>query len=161
MIVASAPPLLIVISRMITSRKLDVLGFVAGISFLITGIISIAQPSPAVSSICESITPLLIGVFCLLSLLPIKFGNFESRPLIFQITNQLMPRINNEEEITVEDEQRLHQQQQQQRATSNTADKSKVLNWVYTNMAKFRSDLRILTACWGIVLIIGFIQHWV
>lgn len=68
-----------------------------------------------------------------------------------------MPRINNEEEITVEDEQRLHQQQRQQRATSNTADKSKVLNWVYTNMAKFRSDLRILTACWGIVLIIGFI----
>lgn len=68
-----------------------------------------------------------------------------------------MPRINNEEEITVEDEQRLHQQQQQQRGSSSTTDKSKVLNWVYTNMAKFRSDLRILTACWGIVLIIGFI----
>lgn len=160
MIVASAPPLVIVISRMITTRKLDILGFVAGISFLITGIISIAQPSPAVSSICESIVPLLIGVLCLLSLLPIKFGNFELRPLIFQITNQLMPRVGSDEDITVEDEQRLQQQQsqqQQERTSSSKTDKSKVLNWVYTNMAKFRSDLRILTACWGIVLIIGFI----
>lgn len=71
-----------------------------------------------------------------------------------------MPRVGSDENIAVEDEQRLqHQQsqQQQERTSSSKRDKSKVLDWVYTNMAKFRSDLRILTACWGIVLIIGFI----
>lgn len=55
------------------------------------------------------------------------------------------------EGLEEQDEQRLQQQQQQQ------LDKSKTLNWVYTHMAKFRNDLRILTACWGIILIVGFI----
>ncbi|KAK4512443.1 uncharacterized protein ATC70_003143 [Mucor velutinosus] len=149
MIIASCPPLVIVVCRMIKSRTLDVLGFVAGVSFLITGIISIAQPSPAVSSICESIIPLLIGVFCILSLFPIKIGTFELRPLVFQITNQLMPRPPVDEKLAEQDEQRLQQQQQ--------CDKSKTLNWVYTHMAKIRNDLRILTACWGVMLIVGFI----
>ncbi|KAI8639684.1 hypothetical protein BD408DRAFT_349445 [Parasitella parasitica] len=154
MIIASCPPLVIVVSRMIKSRTLDILGFVAGLSFLITGIISIAQPSPEVSSICESIAPLLVGVFCILSLFPIKFGSFELRPLIFQITNQLMPRPPANEELEAQDEQRLQQQQQQH---PQQGDKSKTLNWVYTHMAKIRNDLRILTACWGIMLIVGFI----
>ncbi|OBZ89226.1 hypothetical protein A0J61_02713 [Choanephora cucurbitarum] len=149
MIVASCPPLLIVITRMVKTKTLDVLGLVAGISFLISGIISIAQPSEAVSSICESIVPLLIGVFCLLSLIPIKIGSFELRPLVFQITNQVMPRTETSEELHESDEQRLQKK--------GTNDKSKMLNWVYTHMAIFRNDLRILTACWGIVLIIGFI----
>ncbi|CAO0801661.1 unnamed protein product [Mucor circinelloides] len=156
MIIASCPPLVIVISRMIKSRTLDVLGFVAGVSFLITGIISIAQPSPAVSSICESIAPLLIGVFCILSLFPIKIGTFELRPLVFQITNQLMPRPPVDEKLAEQDEQRLQQQQQHQQK-QQINDKSKTLNWVYTHMAKVRNDLRILTACWGTMLIVGFI----
>ncbi|KAI8378339.1 hypothetical protein BD560DRAFT_325355 [Blakeslea trispora] len=148
MIVASCPPLMIVITRMLKTKKIDILGLVAGISFLISGIISIAQPSEAVSSICESLVPLLIGVFCLLSLIPIKVGSFELRPLIFQITNQLMPRTEASEKLHENDEQRLKNKEN---------DKSKILNWVYTHMAIFRNDLRILTACWGSVLIVGFV----
>jgi uncharacterized membrane protein len=56
-------------------------------------------------------------------------------------------------ELEEQDEQRLQQQQHQHQQL----DKSKTLNWVYTHMAKFRSDLRILTACWGIMLIVGFV----
>ncbi|CEG80200.1 hypothetical protein RMATCC62417_14570 [Rhizopus microsporus] len=150
MIIASCPPLVIVISRMLKTRKLDVLGFVAGISFLISGIISIAQPSPQVSSICESIVPLLVGVFCLISLLPIKIGKFELRPLVFEVTSQLMPRTERNEELSAKDKQRLHNPR-------NAENKGGLLDWVYGHMAKVRNDLRILTACWGIVLVVGFI----
>jgi uncharacterized membrane protein YcjF (UPF0283 family) len=77
-----------------------------------------------------------------------------------------MPRPTVNEELKVDDEQTLRQQQTITTAnatttppttTSKARDKSKVLDWVYTNMAKFRSDLRILTALWGIMLIVGFI----
>ncbi|KAG1054349.1 hypothetical protein G6F43_003639 [Rhizopus delemar] len=146
MIIASCPPLIIVISRMIKTRKLDILGFVAGISFLISGIISIAQPSEQVSSICESIVPLLVGVFCLLSLIPIKIGGFELRPLIYSITNQLMPRVEMNEDLASKDKERI-----------DKTNKAGLLDWVYTHMAKIRNDVRILTAGWGIILIIGFI----
>ncbi|KAI9483582.1 MAG: hypothetical protein EXX96DRAFT_632164 [Benjaminiella poitrasii] len=150
MIIASCPPLVIVVFRMIKTKTLDVLGFVAGISFLITGIISIAQPSPQVSTICESITPLLVGVFCLLSLFPLKIGSFELRPLVFQVANQIMPRTPVSDELETIDQERLEDM-------TRKNDKSSKLDWVYTHMAKFRSDLRILTACWGVTLIIGFI----
>lgn len=36
-------------------------------------------------------------------------------------------------------------------------NKAGLLDWVYTHMAKIRNDVRILTAGWGIILIIGFI----
>ncbi|ORE22874.1 hypothetical protein BCV71DRAFT_166640, partial [Rhizopus microsporus] len=150
MIIASCPPLVIVISRMLKTRKLDVLGFVAGVSFLISGIISISQPSPQVSSICESIVPLLVGVFCLISLLPIKIGKFELRPLVFEVTSQLMPRTERNEELLAKDKQRLHNPR-------DAKNKGGLLDWVYGHMAKIRNDLRILTACWGIELVVGFI----
>ncbi|KAI8977332.1 hypothetical protein BDF20DRAFT_803004, partial [Mycotypha africana] len=152
MIIASCPPLVIVVTRMIKNRTLDLLGFIAGVSFFITGIISIAQPSPQVSSICESITPLLVGVFCILSLFPIKIGSFELRPAIFQITNQLMPRTEKGEELQEHDQQRLQGQQHREEV-----DKGKALDWIYVHLARFRSDVRMLTACWGIMLIVGFI----
>ncbi|KAI7900046.1 uncharacterized protein BX663DRAFT_440083 [Cokeromyces recurvatus] len=153
MIIASCPPLIIVVSRMIKTKTMDVLGFVAGISFLISGIISIAQPSPQVSTVCESIVPLLVGIFCLLSLFPIKMGSFQLRPLIFQVANQIMPRTAESEELETIDQERT----QQQSTSSSTTDKQSRLNWIYNHMSKFRTDLRILTACWGITLIIGFI----
>lgn len=98
----------------------------------------------------------------MLSLFPIKIGSFELRPLVFQITNQLMPRPEVDEKLTESDQQRLQQHQTtntttNQSTTNKTEDKSKKLDWVYSHMAKFRTDVRILTACWGIVLIIGFI----
>lgn len=64
-----------------------------------------------------------------------------------------MPRTSKGEELEAQDQERLHHATE----TLNKNDKSKTLNWVYTNMAKIRSDLRILTACWGIMLIVGFI----
>lgn len=98
------------------------------------------------SSICESIVPLLVGVFCLLSLIPIKIGGFELRPLVYSITNQLMPRVEMNEDLVSKDKERI-----------DKTNKAGLLDWVYTHMAKIRNDVRILTAGWGIILIIGFI----
>lgn len=89
------------------------------------------------SSICESIVPLLVGVFCLLSLIPIKIGRFELRPLVYSITNQLMPQVETNEDLVSKDKERI-----------NKANKAGLLDWVYTHMAKIRNDVRILTAGW-------------
>lgn len=64
-----------------------------------------------------------------------------------------MPRTPKGEELEAQDEERLQHSPQ----NLHKSDKSKALDWVYTNMAKIRTDLRILTACWGVMLIIGFI----
>ncbi|KAG0166977.1 hypothetical protein DFQ28_004331 [Apophysomyces sp. BC1034] len=147
MIVAACPPLLIVIGRMIKERALDPLGFVAGVSFLISGLLSIAEPNERIASICESLTALLVSIFCLLSLLPIRFGSFKLRPLVFQLVNQVMPRQEYDEELQRRDEQRL----------TRRATKQQKLDWLYDNMGRFRTDMRIMTAAWGVMLLAGFL----
>ncbi|CAO3616512.1 unnamed protein product [Cunninghamella echinulata] len=153
MIVASSPPLIIVLLRMLKDKDIDMIGIVAGISFLITGILSIAEPDEKTSAICESIVPLLVGVFCLLSLLPFRIGSFEMKPLIYQFVNQVMPRQEDDETLEEYDNKRLNNNNEQQQPKT----KRQKLDYVYHHLSRFRQDMRIITASWGITLIIAFI----
>ncbi|KAI7899374.1 uncharacterized protein BX663DRAFT_521533 [Cokeromyces recurvatus] len=149
MITASAPPLAIVIIRMVKDSTFDPLGCVAGVSFLISGILSIAEPDEKVSAICEGLVPLFIGVCCMISVIPIKIGKYEFKPLVFQFTNQVMPR-NEEEELQKQDDYRLTNIQKGEQGR-------KKLDYFYDNMAKFRHDMRFMTVTWGALLILAFI----
>ncbi|KAG2192576.1 hypothetical protein INT47_006208 [Mucor saturninus] len=148
MIVASVPPLGIVIVRMLKDRTFDPLGCVAGISFLISGILSIAEPDEKTAAICESIVPLLVGVMCIISVIPIKIGSFELKPLVFQMANQIMPRSENED-LQKQDDLRL--------TSKSPPSGQKRLDYLYHNMAKFRHDMRFMTVSWGVVLITSFV----
>lgn len=68
--------------------------------------------------------------------------------MTFQLANQVMPRP--EEEIL--------QKQDDKRLTAERAPSGqKKLEYMYKNMAKFRHDMRYMTATWGLLLIIAFI----
>ncbi|KAI8073519.1 uncharacterized protein B0P05DRAFT_548919 [Gilbertella persicaria] len=144
MIVASAPPLCMVLVRMISDRKFDLLGCIAGVSFLITGILSIAEPDEKTAAICESLVSLLVGIICLVSVLPIQIGSFKLRPVVYQLANQVMPR---DETMVAQDDQRL----------TSTPSGRKRLDYLYTHMAKFRHDMRFMTVTWGLLLIVAFV----
>ncbi|CAO3700577.1 unnamed protein product [Rhizopus stolonifer] len=144
LIVASAPPLAIVLIRMMRDRTFDPLGCVAGVSFLISGILSIIQPNDIVSAICESIVPLILGLSCIISAIPIRVGKFELKPLVFQLANQIMPRTEEDQELKDQDIHRL---------TTKNKSGQKKLDYLYTNMAKFRQDMRYMTVTWGVLLI--------
>ncbi|KAI8061369.1 hypothetical protein BDF21DRAFT_429390 [Thamnidium elegans] len=138
---------IVIISRMLKDRTFDPLGCVAGVSFLISGIVSIAEPEEKTAAICESIVPLVVGLLCVLSALPIKIGSFELKPLVFQMANQIMPR-NECEDLQKQDDLRL---------TTQPPSPQKRLDYLYHNMSKFRHDMRFMTISWGIILIISFI----
>lgn len=112
---------------------------------------SIAEPDEKTEAICESIVPLLVGVICVLSIIPIKIGSWEMRPLVFQVTNQIMPRTDSDEELAANDDARLHKKQHH----PHMAKKQK-LDWAYRHLARFRRDMRVMTFSWGLMLIVGF-----
>lgn len=98
--------------------------------------------------------PLLVGVFCVISVIPIKIGSFELKPLVFQMANQVMPRPE-DEDLQKNDDQRLTEG-----ITNNNAKHAsgqKRLDYLYNNMAKFRHDMRFMTVTWGLLLIAAFI----
>ncbi|CAO0800694.1 unnamed protein product [Mucor circinelloides] len=65
------------------------------------------------------------------------------------MANQVMPRPE-DEDLQKNDDQRL---------TSSTRHASgrKRLDYLYTNMAKFRHDMRFMTVTWGLLLITAFV----
>ncbi|KAH8550383.1 hypothetical protein BGW37DRAFT_468520 [Umbelopsis sp. PMI_123] len=156
MIVASIPPLAIVVWRMWRTKTPDPLGFVMGVSFFISGLLSIAQPDERWQLLGDSITPLLVGLFCLVSLLPFQYGRHHLRPLTFQIAQQVMPRDGYDQE---------GEQSQNERQTfpvndnQNPRHKSKKakLMYLYHNIPSFRRDMRVLTAVWGVTLMLNFV----
>ena len=88
----------------------------------------------------------MVGAFCLLSLIPIRLGAFELRPMIYQLANQVMPREEYDETLQEHDDQRLA-----------AISKRQKLDFLYTNMARFRRDMRVMTAAWGCTLVLSFI----
>ncbi|KAI8968916.1 hypothetical protein BDF20DRAFT_826697 [Mycotypha africana] len=163
MVIASAPPLAIVITRMVRDHSFDPLGCVAGVSFLISGILSIAQPNERVSAVCEGLVSLFVGVSCIISILPITIGNHTFKPLVFQLATQVMPRPSDDEDLQKHDDSRLTSA-----VSSSSKDKDQQpqhlqskgrsgLEFLYNNMAKFRHDMRFMTATWGVLLIAAYI----
>ena len=98
------------------------------------------------SAICESIVPFILGTACIISVIPIKIGSFELKPLVYQVANQIMPRAEVDENLKKQDIRRLTNQSGQ-----------KKLDYLYTHMAKFRQDMRYMTFTWGFLLILSSI----
>lgn len=88
-----------------------------------------------------------MGLSCIISIIPIKIGSFELKPLVFQLANQIMPRTEDDEELKKQDIHRLTRKSLGQ----------KKLDYLYDNMARFRQDMRYMTFTWGILLILSCI----
>ena len=70
--------------------------------------------------------------------------------MVYQLSNQVMPRSDASEDLATQDQERLT-------GKRHPADKRQKLDWAYTHLARFRQDMRIMTAAWGAMLIIGFV----
>lgn len=92
-----------------------------------------------------------MGVSCVISVIPIKIGSFELKPFVFQMANQIMPRNEPDDALLQQDDARLSKKDR------SPPSGQKRLDYLYTNMAKFRHDMRFMTVSWGILLIATFI----
>jgi hypothetical protein len=95
------------------------------------------------------------------SLLPWKFGQYTLRPLIFQIVQQVMPRGDGDVENNPNESQNTRQTAPEHASEieTDTHPKSKKakLQYLYNNLPRFRRDMRVLTAVWGVTLMLNFV----
>lgn len=63
-----------------------------------------------------------------------------------------MPRQEEDDTLNEYDHRRQQQQRQQGPVT-----KRQKLDYLYTHMARFRQDMRVMTACWGLTLVVTFV----
>ncbi|PKK58102.1 hypothetical protein RhiirC2_346914, partial [Rhizophagus irregularis] len=73
--ISGVPPFLVVIYGLITKRRIDILGALIIMGFIVTGIVASLKRDARIQLLRESAVTGTIGLVFLISLLPIKIGS--------------------------------------------------------------------------------------
>ncbi|GBC10493.1 hypothetical protein RclHR1_09680003 [Rhizophagus clarus] len=137
LLISGVPPFLVVIFGIITKRRIDTLGALVIFGFIITAIISTLKNDPRIALLRESTVTGTIGLIFIITLIPIKIGSFQMRPLIFYFSRDLVTGGTFSKD--------------------NSDFKNDVIErWEreWNNYAVVRRGYRVLTALWGSGLIL-------
>jgi drug/metabolite transporter (DMT)-like permease len=141
LMVSSIPPLLLVIGKFIYKRKVDILGCLFVVGFVLSGIFALVSGDARLVLLRDSSVTCVVGACFLLTLIPIKTKRFNNRPLQFLLYAQIIESLS---PVTWRDEQG-HEY------TLSRAD------WLYTYVPYIRTYSIATSALWGVVLEVEFI----
>ncbi|KAG2171543.1 hypothetical protein INT43_008269 [Umbelopsis isabellina] len=139
LLISSAPAILSVFVKAIWYRRVDPLGVLIVGGFIISAAISVIDANPRVLLLRESCTTAAMGLFFFLSLIPIKIGKWQLKPLSYSVSYQMAAAapsvrfMRNGEMVEM---------------------KRPEFNWQYIKV--FRKIMRINTVLWGIALLSEF-----
>lgn len=140
LLISSAPPAIVVVVKIIYYRTVDPLGLIIVFGYVLSAIISVIDGNPRVLLLRESIVTCATGVIFLITMIPLKVGKFQMRPLIYGVTQQMMsivPPVKYVYKGEVIDQSRAE------------------FCWQWSTV--FRRGIYTMTAAWGIILVLEFV----
>lgn len=141
LILSGIPPLLSVIYTFIKRKRLDILGCIFVVSYIVSAVLSLITGDVRLALLRDSTVTALISVMFFVTLIPLKTRWFTVRPLIFMITQQM---FSNTPPLTWVD-------QEGKECSQPLID----FNWEHISL--FRKFCYIITAAWSVVLMGEFI----
>lgn len=160
LIIAGAPPFIMIIIKAILSRTFDALGFIVLMGFIVSAIIGITTQDPRILLLGQSfVTGTICSIFTI-TLIPFYrcHSRLQLRPLAYYLYQDLSPTKRTDLGLP----QNLFQNHQKsteenQVLISDKQEVSKVYEWLYTNCPSFRRSCYIITIMWSIGLFFGFL----
>jgi hypothetical protein len=139
---SGAPPLLVVIYGLIRKRRIDMFGVILIISLTITAIVSSLTKDARINLLRECAVTGAIGLTHLITLIPIKIGSFQVRPLSYYFARDIETGGSFSDSSS---------------KRNNTGLSDEIIdrferNW--NNYAVFRRGYRVLSALWGVSFIL-------
>lgn len=89
LIISGVPPFLVVIYGIISKRRVDTLGVIIIISFIVSAILSSLKNDTRIYLLRESAITGTVGLVFLITLIPIKIGTFKMRPIIYYFAKDM------------------------------------------------------------------------
>jgi hypothetical protein len=89
LIISSIPPFIIVIIGFMRNRRVDILGTMLALSFIVTAIVVAFKDDPRIHLLRRSVVTGVIGTVFLITLIPIKIGSFKMRPIVFYFSKDM------------------------------------------------------------------------
>ncbi|KAG2209809.1 hypothetical protein INT47_001958 [Mucor saturninus] len=136
LVLSGIPPLLHIIYKFWKKRKVDVLGCIIVIAFILTAVLSLISGDVRVALLRDSATTAIVGVIFLISLIPLKTRWFRIRPIIFVIGKQMMEGAPPHTWTDIEGEK--HEKDQ--------------MEFIWELSSMFRKYCYIVSGLWGVIL---------
>ncbi|RGB42433.1 hypothetical protein C1646_683259 [Rhizophagus diaphanus] len=89
LLISGVPPFLVVIYGIIIKRRVDSLGALIIISFIVSAIVASLKGDARAYLLRESAITGTVGLTFLITLIPIKYGSFQLRPIIFYFAKDM------------------------------------------------------------------------
>ncbi|KAI9278756.1 hypothetical protein BDA99DRAFT_429083 [Phascolomyces articulosus] len=140
LVISGIPPFLWVIFEFIRKRRVDALGVIIALSFILSGVISIVSGDARAALIRDGAVGAVIGGFFLITLIPINTSWLVLRPLTHIIGEQMFAGI----------------QYQWTDRDGNERTQS-IVEWQFENIRFFRWSMRLQTLAWGVLLILELV----
>ncbi|KAI7883220.1 hypothetical protein K492DRAFT_159733 [Lichtheimia hyalospora FSU 10163] len=140
LIISGIPPFLWVIVGFIRSRRVDVLGVIISLSFILSGVVSLISGDARAALLRDSAVTGVVGLMFLLTLPPIKSKWLTVRPLTFIMARQMFSEAS-------------------YRWIDKDGNKCEmgVVDWQWEHIRYFRISMYAQTAAWGILLVMELV----
>ncbi|KAI9259661.1 hypothetical protein BDA99DRAFT_561079 [Phascolomyces articulosus] len=91
LVLSSTPTIISVLIQATFLRHIDTIGIASICGFLVSIILAVANGDPKLMLMRESLITAGVGAICALSLLPIRIGSFELKPIMYYLAKDLVP----------------------------------------------------------------------
>lgn len=171
LLVASSPPLFMVLFKATYSRTFDALGFLVFFTFTISAIVAIVTRNPIVLLLEKSMVTGILSLIFALTLIPFHccVKNCRLRPLAYYFYQDLVPTTRDElglpEDIFNHDTEQIADRYTELRegaATNVLTGKEEVAavyEWIYLNCPSFRYSCYLITGIWAVCFLLEFLAR--
>ncbi|KAI8138996.1 hypothetical protein BJV82DRAFT_673102 [Fennellomyces sp. T-0311] len=140
LIVSGAPSFLWVLWGIIKHRKVDLLSAIIGISFILSGVLSVINGDVKAVIIRDSAVGAVIGLMFLITLIPLKTKWMYLRPLTFMMVAEMY--INSKYSWV---------------DRYGNIQTQPIMEWQWENIRYYRVSMYMQTAAWGTLLILELV----
>jgi hypothetical protein len=173
LLIASSPPLAMVIFKALWSCTFDALGFLVFFSFAIAGVVAITTHNPIILVLEKSLVTGVLSLLFTITLIPLHCcsSSCRVRPLAYYFYKDLVPtdrsqlglpkRVSDgqEEEEQVGDRYTQLQDENPSEAKPVKEEIAEVYEWIYSHCSSFRFSCRLITSIWAIGYFLEFLTR--
>ncbi|KAF9379596.1 hypothetical protein CPB97_008874 [Podila verticillata] len=139
LLISSAPPAINCVVKFFVYRRVDPIGLLIIFGFVLSAILSVIDGNPRLLLLRDSFVTCASGLIFLASLIPIKIGKFQVKPLTYGVSAQMMTAAPSTQYFV----------------EGNLVEQS-LPEFCWQWSRRYRRGMRAMTAVWGIALLLEF-----
>ena len=172
LLVASSPPLLMVIFKGVFLWTFDALGFLVFITFAVSAIVVIITRNPIILLLEKSVLTGIVSLIFAITLIPFHccHRRCRLRPMAYYLYQDLVPttradiglpeRAFIDEEAPIDDQYTQLKEESSSSKLSSKQEVAKVYEWIYAHCSSFRSSCYLITSIWTIGFLLEFLARF-